>query len=131
MTSIISIGTNAPKPEVESAANLRHQMSNLSDGAQRHVALSAKLIELESMISALKLKTRSEDASKNMLTVDKDVITHLNGGTFPKAKYFIFKNVRLCLEEDVDEILEKDNETVFEVNDPKAAKQARIVTADR
>lgn len=85
--------------------------------------LAVKLMNLEHQVTAATL------SKCEWLEVDEDVITHFTQGKFPEARYVIYKNIRLCLENESDEIARKENMTVFQTLHKEDAKQFSVNTS--
>ncbi len=74
----------------------------------RHQA-AVKIIELDANV------TYCTAAGVDWLEVDKDLLMHLNGGDMPEAGYYIYKNVKLCLEGQAESIAARDKLNIHEV----------------
>lgn len=93
-------------------------------GKGQDQSIMSKIFEVEQAIQALTARSGGKlDSAKDFVTTTKDVITYLGGGSWPQERFIIYKNARLCLEEDIEYIQAKEELTTFDVNNPKESEQ--------
>lgn len=77
------------------------------------------IYKLEQAIRATALANGPLTAPDNFVPVtNPQVITHLNGGTWPEARFVVFHNARVCLPKDIPHIEAMDKITTTDVNHP-------------
>lgn len=81
--------------------------------SREHQRIATKLVELESAI------VYAQQAKVEWLEVEPEILKHFCKGELPKVGYFIYKNIKLCLEGTAEEIAKRDRLTCDQIIYPK------------
>lgn len=104
-----------PKPE-ETVLDLEQLLRvHTPNGAQteEHLRVAAKLTQLETAI------VYAQQAKIEWLEVEPEILKHFCRGQLPESGYYIYKNVKLCLEGKAEEIARQEGLSCHEVLFPK------------
>lgn len=80
---------------------------------EEHLKLAAKLTQLETAV------IYATQAKIEWLEVEEDILKHFSGGKLPDAGYVIYKNIKMCLANQAEELAKRDALTCHQVMFPK------------
>lgn len=81
--------------------------------AEAYLRLATKLTELESAI------VYCQQAKIEWMEVEPEILKHFCKGELPKAGYYIYRNIKLCLAGTAEEIAKRDRLTCDQIIYPK------------
>lgn len=103
----------APKEKVLDLEQLLKVHTVSSAQSEEHLRVAAKLTQLESAI------VYAQQAKIEWVEVEEDILKYFNKGALPECGYFIYKNIKLCLQGTAEDIARRDGLSCHEVIFPK------------